>query len=142
MPSDAAMEDVAGDAPSDVVVDNTKADSDASDPGPAFAAVLKIFKARCTQCHAAGAIAPGMPSLHLTSDVAYRSLVGVPAQQTCGGTLVVPSSAAQSYLMRKLIEGSPCEGMQMPMAYEAPFMPLADADLQAIRSWIDQGAAP
>jgi len=140
MPPDAATEDTAGDAPSDVEV--AEAGSDASGPGPAFAAVLKIFRARCTACHAAGAIAPGMPSLHLTSDVAYRSLVGVPAQQTCGGTLVVPSSSAQSYLMRKLIEASPCQGVQMPMAYEGLFMPLADADLQSIRSWIDQGATP
>jgi len=74
--------------------------------------------------------------------VAYGSLVGAPAQQTCGGTLVVPSSAAQSYLMRKVIEASPCEGAQMPMAYEGPFMPLADVDLQSIRTWIDQGAPP
>jgi len=28
------------------------------------------------------------------------------------------------------------------MAYEGPFMPLADVDLQSIRTWIDQGAPP
>ena len=138
MPADAATADAAGDVPSDVGA--TEAGPDV--PGPAFASVLKIFRARCTECHAAGAIAPGMPSLHLTSDVAYRSLVGVPAEQTCGGTLVVPSSSAQSYLLRKLIEATPCQGVRMPMAYEGPFAPLSDADLEAIRSWIDQGAPP
>jgi len=132
--------DAAGDAPADLGADD--AGSDATGPGPAFAAVLEVFKARCTACHAAGAIAPGMPALHLTADVAYKSLVGVPAEQSCGGTLVVPSSSAQSYLVRKLIDATPCEGVRMPMAYEAPFMPLSDADLQAVRSWIDQGAAP
>jgi hypothetical protein len=134
--------DAAADAPSDLGRADSGSDALTSTPGPAFAAVLTVFKARCVSCHAAGAIAPGMPQLHLTADVAYRSLVGAPAEQACGGTLVVPSDSERSYLLRKLVDTIPCKGMQMPLAYEAPFMALKEADLAAIRVWIDQGALP
>ena len=116
---------------------------DAQAPGPAFAAVLAVFKARCVSCHAAGAIVAGLPRLHLTADVAYGSLVSVAAEQTCGGILVVPSDAARSYLVHKLVDAPPCQGARMPMAAElGTFMPLSDADVATIRKWIDQGAPP
>jgi hypothetical protein len=119
------------------------ATGDRQGPGPAFSAVLAVFKARCVSCHAAGAIVAGLPRLHLTADVAYGSLVGVAAEQTCGGILVVPSDSAQSYLVHKLVDATPCEGVRMPMAGElGTFVPLSDADLATIRTWIDQGAPP
>jgi cytochrome c5 len=125
------------------VADGATDAADAQAPAPAFAAVLAVFKTRCVSCHAAGAIVAGLPRLHLTADVAYRSLVGVPAEQTCGGILVVPSDSARSYLVDKLVNTTPCEGVRMPMAAElGTFMPLSDADVAAVRSWIDQGALP
>jgi cytochrome c5 len=131
----ASVVDAAADGPRDAVGD--------AQAGPAFSAVLAIFKERCTLCHAAGVIVAGLPKLHLTADVAYRSLVGVAAEQTCGGILVVPSDSARSYLVHKLVDATPCEGVRMPMAPElGTFMPLSDGDVTTIRNWIDQGAPP
>ena len=130
------------DAPSEARAADSEGDTQPQAPGAAFAAVLAVFKARCVACHAAGAIAPGMPHLHLTVDVAYRSLVDMPAEQACGKTLVVPSDSAKSYLFRKITDTPPCSGERMPIAYEAPFMPLGDADVAAVKTWIDQGAPP
>ena len=111
-------------------------------PGTAFASVLSIFKTRCVPCHSAGAFAVPKTSLYLTADVAYSSLVGVAADETCAGILVVPGSPSQSYLVQKLTEQTPCSGVQMPMAYEAPFMGLTSAQMATIQSWIDAGAPP
>ncbi|HSS38985.1 MAG TPA: hypothetical protein VLT58_09460 [Polyangia bacterium] len=111
-------------------------------PGTAFAAVLSIFKTRCVPCHSAGAFAVPKTSLYLTADVAYGSLVGVAADEACAGILVVPGSPSQSYLVHKLTEQTPCSGVQMPMAYEAPFMPLTSAQMATIQSWIAAGAPP
>ena len=114
----------------------------AAAPGTAFAAVLSIFKTRCVPCHRAGAFAVPKTSLYLTADVAYNSLVGVAADETCAGILVVPGGPSQSYLIKKLTEQPPCSGVQMPMAYEAPFMPLTSAQMATIESWIATGAPP
>jgi hypothetical protein len=111
-------------------------------PGTAFGSVLSIFKTRCVPCHSAGAFAVPKTSLYLTADVAYSSLVGVAADETCAGILVVPGSPSQSYLVQKLTEQTPCSGVQMPMAYEAPFMGLTSAQMATIESWIDAGAPP
>jgi len=104
--------------------------------------VLSVFKARCTECHSAGAVAVPKTTLYLTADVAYDSLVGVSADETCGGTFVVPGKSAESYLVQKLTESTPCDGMQMPMAYEGPFVPIDSTQLGTIVSWIDEGAPP
>lgn len=103
---------------------------------------MSIFKARCVACHSAGAVAVPKTTLYLTADVAYNALVGVPADETCGGIFVVPGQSSASYLVHKLTEASPCDGMQMPLAYEAPFMPLDATQLATIVSWIDAGALP
>lgn len=101
-----------------------------------------MFKARCVECHAAGAVAVPKTTLYLTADVAYKSLVGVSADETCGGQFVVPSKSSESYLVKKLIESSPCDGLQMPMAYEGMFVPLDSSQLATIVGWIDEGAPP
>jgi len=109
----------------------------------AFSSVLSVFKARCVQCHSAGAVAVPKTSLYLTADVAYSALVSVAsADEPCGGTFVVPGKSSQSYLVQKLTEASPCDGMQMPMQYEGPFVPLDSTQLATIVNWIDEGAPP
>lgn len=113
-----------------------------ADGGIEFAAVLSVFKARCVECHSAGAVAVPKTTLYLTADVAYGALVGVVADETCGGIFVVPGKSAESYLIQKLTEAAPCDGMEMPMAYEGPFVPLDATQLATIESWIDAGAPP
>jgi hypothetical protein len=113
-----------------------------TDGGTSFASVLSVFKARCVECHSAGAFAVPKTTLYLTADVAYSALVGVAADETCGGIFVVPGKSSESYLGQKLTETTPCDGMQMPMAYEGPFMPLDSTQLATIVSWIDEGAPP
>ena len=113
-----------------------------TDGGTSFALVLSVFKARCVGCHSAGAIAVPKTTLYLTADVAYSAMVGVVADETCGGIFVIPGKSSESYLVQKLTEAAPCDGVQMPMAYESPFMPLDSTQLAAIVSWIDEGAPP
>jgi hypothetical protein len=113
-----------------------------TDEGTSFASVLKVFKDRCVSCHTANAFAAPKTTLYLTADVAYNALVGMPADETCGGIFVVPGDSSQSYLVRKLADATPCDGAQMPMAYEGPFMPLNAGEMATIVSWIDEGARP
>jgi hypothetical protein len=113
--------------------------------GPAFAAVQAIFDAQCTACHnPSTALTPGIqryPELPLTSGMSYGGLVGRPAHETCGGTLVTPGAPASSYLVHKLMDTAPCEGGEMPLGGEAirP-QPLPQADLDTIIAWITAGA--
>jgi hypothetical protein len=106
--------------------------------------VQAIFDKRCTLCHdAAKKGIPADPSLPLTSDKSYATLVGKPAHEACGGTLVVPGDPDQSYLIRKLSDDMPCSGSRMPRAYEVgPAVYLTDAQLMTVRSWIAAGAHP
>ena len=112
---------------------------------PEFAAVQAVFDARCVTCHDANAKpTPGMvryPQLPLTSGRAYDALVGQPAHETCGGTLVVPRSTATSYLEHKLLDEQPCEGGRMPAGGEAMRGPmLSQAELDTFAAWINAGA--
>jgi cytochrome c5 len=120
-------------------------DGSAADAGSAtFADVLAIFAERCTICHDANKMGlPTYPQLSLTAADAYGALVGQAADETCGGTLVVPGGPASSYLMKKLTQDAPCDGMRMPRPYEiigAP--PLTAAQLATISGWIAAGARP
>lgn len=92
-----------------------------------------VFDRSCgaSSCHGHGG-AEG--ELDLSKDAAYSSLVG--REATTGDVLVVPGDADASYLVWKL-EGRPeIEGDPMPLT--GP--PLADADLDLVRRWIDGGA--
>jgi hypothetical protein len=113
--------------------------------GGAFAAVLDVFAAHCTTCHDGSkqAFLPLYPQLSLTAGDAYAALVNKPADETCGGTRVVPGDPASSYLMQKLTQDPPCDGLHMPRAFEviAP-APLTSAELTAISGWISAGAPP
>ncbi|HEY7373063.1 MAG TPA: hypothetical protein VIF57_12940 [Polyangia bacterium] len=113
--------------------------------GGGFAAVLDVFAARCTICHdgTKQAVMPLYPQLSLTAGDAYAALVGKPADETCGGTRVVPGDPVASYLMQKLTQDPPCDGLHMPRPFEiiAP-PPLTTAELAAISGWISAGAPP
>jgi hypothetical protein len=113
--------------------------------GLAFAPVQAIFAANCVTCHDPAhpvvLEAPTFVALALTPGGAYAALVGQPAHETCGGTLVVPGDPAASYLFHKLTDETPCEGRRMPhpgMLASRP--PLPDADLATVETWIRDGA--
>lgn len=116
------------------------------DGGQAFAAVQAIFAAaNCARCHdPAHPVVPEAPTfvaLPLTADAAYGALVGRPAHEACGGTLVTPGNPAASYLYHKLTDDPPCEGKRMPHPGAlASRPPLADAHLATIAGWIRDGA--
>ena len=113
---------------------------------PEFLAVQAIFDAHCVGCHNASITATpghiGYPDLPLTVDRSYAGLVNRPAHEACGGVLVVPGSAATSYLLQKLTADTPCEGARMPTGEAILLPPLPQADLDTITAWIAAGAAP
>lgn len=125
--------------------DRGNPDAGLDDAGQPFAAVQAIFAAaNCPLCHdPAHPVVPEAPTfvaLALTPDP-YGALVGRPAHEACGGTLVVPGDPGASYLYHKLTDNPPCEGARMPhpgMLATRP--PLADADIATVAAWILGGA--
>jgi cytochrome c5 len=139
--SDALMADDR--PPGDAAVDRFATDADLDATSAAlFADVQAIFDAHCTICHDASKQGlPTDPMLPLTADASYAALVGHPAEETCGGTRVVPGNSADSYLIHKLTDVTPCEGVQMPRGFEIIVPPPLDVGAIAIiRRWIDAGA--
>jgi hypothetical protein len=116
----------------------------AAGSGATMADVQAIFDERCTICHDASHFGvPSYPALPLTAGASHASLVGQPAHEPCGGTLVVPFDPAQSYLIHKLSDAPPCEGVRMPAPFEIQLMfPLTEQQMAVIRSWISAGAPP
>jgi hypothetical protein len=80
--------------------------------------------------------------LALTPDAAYGALVGQPAHETCGGTLVVPGDTAASYLYHKIADATPCEGTRMPHPRMIVTPPLSDGEIATVATWINAGAPP
>ena len=101
---------------------------------PSFSAdIYEIFTRRgCTDslCHGGGEGGLTMTS----ASTAYSALVDVTSPNS-GEVRVVPGSAADSYLVKKL-EGTASVGEQMPLGGG----PLDATDLQNIKNWINQGA--
>jgi hypothetical protein len=57
--------------------------------------------------------------------------------------LVTPNDPDHSYLVHKVADATPCDGMKMPRPFEViPPAPLTDAELATIRAWINAGAPP
>jgi len=112
--------------------------------GPTMSATQAIFDQHCTNCHDASKTGlSDYPALPLTSDVAYAALVSHPADESCGGTRVVPYDSTHSYLFRKVSDATPCSGVRMPHKPEVgPTSPLNATELETIRAWIDGGAHP
>ena len=99
------------------------------------AEVLPIFQP-CAVCHQ-GSSTVGM-LLSLEADKAYDQLVNVPARQSCAPELrVTPGDPDASVLFLK-ISGTTC-GERMPPASPTYFDGQPEK-LEAIRSWIEQGA--
>jgi hypothetical protein len=104
--------------------------------GPSFSQVVQEILVRrdCSSgvCHGGGA-----GYLALTFSVAgnYQNLVNVPSNAQPAALLVKPGDAAGSYLIMKL-EGTGL-GARMPLERA----PLSATDLNAIKDWIDAGAA-
>ena len=93
-----------------------------------MAAVQAIFTDRCVTCHDASRTdaLPLFPKLSLVARDAYTALVNKAATEVCGGTLVVPGNPDQSYLIRKLNDQTPCDGLHMPRAFEILPAPAVD----------------
>ncbi|RME25615.1 MAG: hypothetical protein D6798_08530 [Deltaproteobacteria bacterium] len=94
--------------------------------------VLSIINSQCLSCHSAGA---RLGDLDLETDPHGTLVSG--ASSYPGRTLVVPGNSAESFLVIKL-EGTQAagEGDSMP-----PGSPLSSADIDVVRTWIDNGAS-
>jgi hypothetical protein len=97
--------------------------------------VQPIFSRNCVSsgCHGGDFVSQG---LNLEPGNSYSNLVNVPSTEMLQLKRVEPGRSDLSYLVGKL-EGSGILGSQMP----AGQAPLAPAEIQLIRDWIDQGAA-
>jgi hypothetical protein len=101
---------------------------------PSFASDIQaIFSNSCISsgCHNAGASA----GLVLLQGQAYASLVNVASTQEPGKTRVIPTDAANSYIVIKL-EGRRTNGGRMPLGANA----LHANTIQNIKNWINRGA--
>jgi hypothetical protein len=114
------------------------------DAGAAFAAVQAIFDDKCTGCHDANRPPipdfPGYPQLPLTVDRSYDALISQPSLETCGGIRVVPGNPDASYLLHKVSDATPCDGLRMPRGGNIIAPPLSATEIATIRSWIAAGA--
>ena len=141
---DHSGDDHSGDDHSGDGSDGSAGGATSAEAAPTMADVQAIFDDRCVQCHdptLAGL--PGYPQLSLIEGSANAALVNEPGLETCGGTLVVPGSPDQSYLVRKLSDSEPCEGERMPRTFGLGVAPsLTTAELATIRAWISAGAKP
>jgi hypothetical protein len=104
---------------------------------PPFAAVQAIFTAKCATagCHDAITRSQG---LALQTGAAVASLVGVPSTEVGKFPLVQAGSIKRSYLARKVLgQGLPASN---PTRMPTGQLPLPDAELFTILSWIANGA--
>lgn len=101
---------------------------------PSFASDIQpIFNNTCVSsgCHNSTASA----GLNLSQGSAYANLVNVASSQDPGRKRVLPSNAANSYIVVK-IEGRQSVGTQMPQGRGA----LSADQIQNIKNWIAKGA--
>jgi len=68
----------------------------------------------------------------------HTALVGMPSSQQAGATRVIVMDPGNSYLIQKLEGTAGIVGGQMPLGRPA----LAQTDIDHIRQWIQDGAAP
>ena len=99
--------------------------------------IQPIWDESCTTgCH------PGSDSmLSLEPDYAYKTMVGIPSVEVPLMDRVEPGDPDQSYLVHKIEDTHLSVG---GMGFAMPsFSDLLGAeDIQLVRDWIDQGAAP
>ncbi len=100
----------------------------------AFAGLeAEILVPKCARagCHGGDGAAGG---LDLSRGKAHADLVGVAASRRPDRLLVSPGDPEGSYLMQRLVAGG--DSPRMPLAAA----PLTDAEVEAIRAWIRDGA--
>jgi hypothetical protein len=107
-------------------------------PTPSFSAnVVPIFEKRCSLggCHS---LATRQADLALTADVAYESLVGVPASLRPSLLRVSPSQPSLSWLVTMIsADDAARQGhSRMPLASH----PLTANQIATIVRWVEQGA--
>jgi hypothetical protein len=111
-----------------------------------FSTVQPILMTSCVRCHdPAHPIVPETQTfvaMDLTAKGAYAALVGKPATETCGGTLVTPGNPGKSYLYAKITQDTPCAGERMPHQGMTRTPPLPADQIAKIESWIRGGATP
>jgi hypothetical protein len=97
--------------------------------------VQPIFTSNCalSGCHAGSGARQGMD---LSSGNAYNNIVNKKSTEVSAFYLVDPSKSDSSYLYMKIMGASGTAGARMPYLRGA----LASADIEMIKSWIDQGA--
>jgi hypothetical protein len=111
----------------------------ADDHAVSWSAIYEgTLKPRCSSCHNTKASPPSKLVLD-DPGLAYATLLGINgARPSQSETLpfVTPGDSAKSYLYLKL-SPTPPSGAQMPSGGALP-----EAAVTAIKTWIDQGAAP
>lgn len=97
-----------------------------------------VFRPKCSGCHS-GPTSSDLPDgMNLSSaQASNNALVGVASLQVPSIMRVAAGNADDSYLIQKL-EGTADDGDRMPRG--GPF--LSQADINVIRSWINNGANP
>jgi mono/diheme cytochrome c family protein len=90
---------------------------------PPESSALRVLNANCSACHGAAAQMSGL-DLH-TREAALKG--------GSRGAAIVPGKAAESLLYQAVLRKGP---LQMPPGKKG----LSDADVEAIKTWIDQGA--
>ncbi|QDG52789.1 hypothetical protein FIV42_19180 [Persicimonas caeni] len=98
--------------------------------------VSRILEANCGGCH--GGAQPAA-ELNLTDDEAYTTLLGA-SQQQPDLNLVEPGSPEESYLWLKITDDESITGSAMPIDPLNGTRTLTQAELDDIRTWIENGA--
>ncbi len=108
-------------------------------PAAAFLAdALPVFTGSCALagCHVDG-VETGDLRFDRDPDQVWEKLVGEPAEQVPGTPRITPNDPLNSYVLLKIVQGSPAVGGQMPLG-DAPL----DAEkAQLILRWILSGAS-
>lgn len=112
--------------------------------GTEFADVEPIFAARCgvPACHdGVGNMLPGV--MNLRAGEAFRNLVPIKSLEMASHFRINPGDPDTSYLYQKIIEGGDiAEGTaRMPFGCSGETC-LSDSEIQAIQTWIENGAPP
>jgi len=117
---------------------------------PTFSAIYANVlsdQLRCLRCHDSTETDEVLQDFYeqsgeldfVTQETAYDQLVNEIADgdESCAGrTLVVPGQPDESLLLEKVASDDPSCGDPMPLLQE----PIADAEVEAIRTWILDGA--
>jgi len=107
---------------------------DTPELGPTLDSIQQnVFTPICTQCHT-GAAAP--LGLALDEGASRDDLVNVQSVEHAELLLVSPGDPEASYLVWKVEGRADITGGRMPLSLP----PLSEAEIAAIRGWIEQGA--